>query len=402
MKPHGGIKLPFSKPVTVTKIFGQFLRLGLTSFGGPIAHLGYFRTAFVTRLRWLDEAEYAALLALCQCLPGPASSQLGFGIGLSRAGWLGGIAAWTGFTLPSALIMFALSIGAARFAHFPLAIGILHGLELAAVAVVGHAVFTMAKSLCPDWPRRLIAAAALAMLVLLPSTAGQIFVLLAGAAAGEWLFHGADVVAARQPKPRRHTGPLICLVVFAVLLAVSLLPAAFPAAALFNAFYRSGALVFGGGHVVLPLLNAATVLPGWISPSQFLAGYGAAQAMPGPLFSVAAYLGSVSITGPGGAAGAAIALVAIFLPGLLLVAALLPYWTRLQRNRTVAACLKGINAAVVGMLAFALLNLITLGAISDIADGLIAAAALAALLSGRAPPLAVVAACVAVSAALNA
>jgi len=402
VKPPAGVTLPFAKPVAASRIFWQFLRLGLTSFGGPIAHLGYFRAAFVTRLRWLDEAEYAALLALCQCLPGPASSQVGFGIGLSRAGWLGGLAAWTGFTLPSALLMFAISLGAAQFAQFPLAISILHGLELAAVAVVGHAVFNMAKSLCPDWPRRIIAVVALAMLVLLPSTAGQIFVLLAGAAAGEFLYHGTDVVVAKQPRLRSHTGPLICLGVFAALLVISLLPAAFPAVALFNAFYRSGALVFGGGHVVLPLLNAATVLPGWISPSLFLAGYGAAQAMPGPLFSVAAFLGSISITGPGGAAGAAIALVAIFLPGLLLVAALLPYWTRLQRNRTVAACLQGVNAAVVGMLAFALLNLIMLGAVTDIADGLIAAAAFAALLTGRVPPLAVVAACVALRAALNA
>ena len=377
------------------EVFLVFLRLGFTSFGGPVAHLGYFRRNFVQNRRWLTESEYASLLALCQMLPGPASSQTGFGIGLLRAGWSGGIAAWAGFTLPSACLMLALASSAATLGAARFGAGLLHGLQLAAIAVVAHAVYGMTRNLCPDTPRRFVAAMAVLLLFLLPGSAGQLAVIGLGGMAGRFILAAPPVLAEPPLTPKVSTsGAFMALALFAVLLAVSLAPAD-GNLALFNAFYRSGALVFGGGHVVLPLLHDAVVRPGWVSPRLFLAGYGAAQAMPGPLFTFAAYLGALASAGSGGFPGAMIALVGIFLPGLLLTAGLLPFWHGLRQNAGLAAALNGINAAVIGLLAFALINLLTHGTIRNPVDALLAVTALALLAVGKVHPLAVVGTCAA-------
>ena len=373
----------------------MFLRLGISSFGGPVAHLGYFRTAFVEQRKWLTAPDYAAIVALCQFLPGPASSQTGFCIGLLRAGWRGGLAAWVGFTLPSALLMLAVAETAAWFSRSTLAGGVLHGLQLAALAVVAQAVLAMARSLCPDLSRRLLALAAFGLLLVVSGFTGQFMVLLLGAAAGVMLprHRLAEPPAEAETTVSRGAAKL-CLVGFFILLLPCLVSWRSGNLALFAAFYRTGALVFGGGHVVLPLLQNAVVAPGWVSPKLFLAGYGAAQAMPGPLFTVAAFLGAVARVGAGGAAGAAIAVVGIFLPGLLLVSGLLPYWQGVRRHAGFAAALAGVNAAVVGLLAYALVNLLRLGTVRGPADAAIAALAMLALLWGKAPPLLVVALCV--------
>lgn len=389
MKPAG----------SAAEVLRAFLVLGCTSFGGPVAHLGYFRRAFVERRGWLSEADYAAIVSLCQFLPGPASSQTGFCIGLRRAGWRGGLAAWAGFTLPSALLMLGIANSAAWFTHSALAGRVLHGLQLAAVAVVAQAVWGMARNLCPDLPRRLLALAAVAVLLIVSGFAGQLLVLLGGAAASYALPRPASIQAPADPAPIvTRRGAKLCMAAFFVLLVLCLPGWRGGGFALFAAFYRTGALVFGGGHVVLPLLQTAVVAPGWVTPKLFLAGYGAAQAMPGPLFTLAAFLGALCTSGPGGPAGAAIALVAIFLPGLLLVAGLLPYWHGIRRNPACAAALGGVNAAVVGLLAYALLNLVRLGAVHGLGDALIALAALAALTGLKAPPIVVVALCVAAAA----
>jgi chromate transporter len=377
------------------EIFVTFLRLGLTSFGGPIAHLGYFRRAFVEELGWLSEADYAGILGLCQFLPGPASSQTGFCIGLLRGGWRGGLAAWAGFTLPSALAMFLLATGAGAFNRSWLGRDVLHGLQLAAVAIVAQAVVAMARSLCPDRARRALAILALFVVAIVPGTFGQILVLVIGGLVGRGFLAAPAVVAGETAIAMSRRDGVVCIAAFFGLLAFALLVRGHGAVALFDAFYRAGALVFGGGHVVLPLLHDAVVTPGWVSPQNFLTGYGAAQAMPGPLFTVAAYLGAVAAAGPGGVAGAAIALVAIFLPGLLLVAGVLPFWHELRRNVRVAAAVQGLNAAVVGLLGYALLNLVTLGAMRGLADVAIVIAAYLALTLRKTPPVLVVAGCVA-------
>jgi chromate transporter len=384
---------------SVREVLRAFLVLGVTSFGGPVAHLGYFRREFVERRGWLNAEDYGGLVALCQFLPGPASSQVGFCIGLRRAGWQGGLAAWCGFTLPS----FALMVLAARFIGTfqsnPLARGALHGLQLAAIAVVAQAVWVMARSLCPDTPRRALAALALAILMVAPDTGGQILVLVVGGVIGRMALDAGAPPAARViPTQGDHSRARLCLTVFALLLALSLLWPHTGPGALFAAFYRAGALVFGGGHVVLPLLRDAVVVPGWVSPSLFLAGYGAAQAVPGPLFTVAAFLGALSSAGPGGLAGAAIATLAIFLPGLLIAAGALPYWHVLRARPGVAAVMQGVNAAVVGLLAAALINLLTISALHHIWDVPIALGALALLTYGRARPVLVVAFCAAAGA----
>ncbi len=377
------------------EVFLVFLRLGLTSFGGPIAHLGYFRRAFVEKRGWLTEPDYASLVALCQVLPGPASSQTGFGIGLLRAGWIGGIAAWAGFTLPSAFLMFVLARSATALNASHLGVGLLHGLQLAAIAVVAQAVYTMARNLCPDTPRRFVAAISVLLLFLLPGSAGQVLVIVLGGIIGRIVLAPPSAPAA--PPARANLpipGAIIALAWFAILLAESLVNAT-GNLALFNAFFRSGALVFGGGHVVLPLLHDAVVRPGWVSPPLFLAGYGAAQAMPGPLFTFAAYLGALCATGSAGWIGALIALIGIFLPGLLLTAGILPFWHGLNRNPGLAAALNGVNGAVVGLLAFSLINLLTNGTIRNPIDALIAVTALALLTIGKGRPLIVVAICAA-------
>ncbi|WP_297580649.1 chromate efflux transporter [Devosia sp.] len=373
------------------EVFGAFLKLGLTSFGGPIAHLGYFRDAFVIRRKWLSETEYAELVGLCQFLPGPASSQVGFALGLRRAGILGALAAWTGFTLPSALLMIALALGAAAM-EGPLAAGILHGLKLVAVAVVAQAVLGMARTLTPDAPRAAIAAGAVLLLAMIGGSLGQIAAILAGAGAGLLLCrgHGADDRGAEMQGLSRRVG-VICLAVFAVLLAgLPLVAAQGQGLALFDAFYRAGALVFGGGHVVLPLLEAETVGRGWIGADGFLTGYGTAQAMPGPLFSFAAYLGAAGTPGPNGIAGGLIATVAIFLPGMLLLVGVLPFWSRVRTMPLAQAALAGTNAAVVGILGAALFDPVFTSAVVSQLDLALALAGFVALVAFRAPPWIVV------------
>lgn len=373
-------------PDSARSVFAVFLRLGLTCFGGPIAHLGYYRTEFVERRRWLSEAAYADLVALCQLLPGPASSQVGFAVGLSRGGLLGGVAAWLGFTLPSAVAMVLFAQGAAALTG-PLSAGMLHGLQVAAVAVVAQAVWSMARSLCPDRPRATIAVVATLIVTAAPAAIGQIAAILAGAIAGAWLPREAPAVgaAARLSIPVPRALAVAALVAFALLLIGLPIAAAVwavPALAVAEAFYRAGALVFGGGHVVLPLLHASVVEPGWVSEDAFLSGYGAAQAVPGPLFTFAAYLGAVMT----GWVGAALCLVAIFLPGLLLVLGVLPFWASLGRGELMRACLRGVNAAVVGVLLGALYDPVWTKAIGGPADFALALIAFALLVIWKAPP----------------
>jgi chromate transporter len=381
-------------PFEVLRIF---LQLGLTSFGGPVAHLGYFRREFVERRAWLLADDYAGLLALCQFLPGPASSQVGFAIGLKRAGWAGGAAAWLGFTLPSAVLMAALAIELPHLVAAPLLRAALHGLGLAAVAIVAQAVWTLARQLCPDTPRRAIALLAAAVLLQMPGTPGQMLVIAIGLLAGRFtISEPARVSSHIVPLARRHGAPLLCLLLFAILLVGAFALPAHGLGGLVGAFYRTGALVFGGGHVVLPLLRDAFVTPGLIGPQTFLDGYGAAQAMPGPLFTVATFLG-VAIGG--GWLGGLLATVAIFLPGLLLVAAALPYWDRLQANASLRAALAGVNAAVVGLLGAAFINLVTISAISQVLDAPIALFGMLLLFVVKLRPLSVVGVCAGASVA---
>ena len=312
-EPHAGT--PF-------EVLRVFLKLGVSSFGGPIAHIGYFREEFVVRRRWLDEQAYVDLVALCQFLPGPASSQTGFSIGLMRAGYAGALAAWVGFTLPSAIVLVLFAYGAGALSG-PIGTGLLHGLKLVAVAIVAQAVWGMARTLCPDRRRASIATASALIILFSTSSIAQIGAILLGGLLGLWLCRGAPPTAEghiHMPVSRR--AGLVALTAFLVLLiglpiVQNLVNAS--GIALFDAFYRSGALVFGGGHVVLPLLREAFVMPGWVSDDAFLAGYGAAQAVPGPLFTFAAYLGAVVGPSPHGIAGAALGLVGIFLPGVLIL-----------------------------------------------------------------------------------
>lgn len=385
-------------PLEVLRVF---LKLGLTSFGGPVAHLGYFRREFVVRRAWLDERAYADLVALCQFLPGPASSQTGFAVGLMRAGYLGGFAAWAGFTLPSAAAMtlFAYGEGALKG---PIGDGLMHGLKLVAVAIVAQAVMGMAQTLCPDRPRATIAVLSLILTAVAPAAWAQIAVILFGALAGFLVCRQAKDIAvdnAEAPVSRRMG--IVFAGLYVVLLALSFIPAGTSAAALAAAFYRSGALVFGGGHVVLPLLHAAVVDPGWVSDSAFLAGYGAAQAVPGPLFTFAAYLGAVASAPPGGVIGAALALVAIFAPGLLLLMAASVFWQDLRARSNARAAMAGVNAAVVGLLASALYDPVWTSAVRDRTDFAVAAAAFIALIVWRAPPLLVVVSTIGATVALR-
>ena len=370
-----------------------FLRLGLTSFGGPIAHIGYFRDEFVARRRWLDEQAYADLVALCQFLPGPASSQVGFSIGLMRAGYLGGLAAWTGFTLPSAIVLVLFAFGAASLGG-PLGTGLLHGLKLVAVAIVAQAVWGMARTLCPDRERASIATVAALLILLSSSSVAQIAAILLGAVAGLWLCRGAAPTAmGHLTMPVSRRAGLVALAAFSMLLAGVLLVQLHPsqnAAGLVAAFYRSGALVFGGGHVVLPLLREAFVTPGWVSDDAFLAGYGAAQAVPGPLFTFAAYLGAVVRLQPNGLAGAALGLIGIFLPGMLILIGMLPFWDAFRIRPDAQAAMRGVNAAVVGLLGAALYNPVWTTSVRTPADFAIALVGFVLLVAWRAPPLLVV------------
>ncbi len=379
-------------PGSIGEVLRASLGLGLTSFGGPIAHIGYFRREYVDRRQWLDETAFADLVALCQSLPGPASSQLGIAIGTRRAGLLGGLAAWIGFTLPSAIALTILGLVAASTDLS--GAGWVHGLKLAAVAVVAQAVWSMARTLAPDWPRRAVALVAAAVALTWTVPFAQVAIIGVGALIGRFLLRpGAATVTHAEPSPISRRSGLLALTAFvALLVGLPLLRAADgQTAALAEAFYRSGALVFGGGHVVLPLLDASVVGPGWVTEGQFLAGYGAAQAVPGPLFTFAAYLGTVAGPAPNGVVGATIALVAIFLPGSLLVIAALPFWDQLRASSSVRRALTGTNAAVVGILLAALYTPVWTGAVSAPVDVVVAAVGLGLLLSRRVPPIAVVA-----------
>ena len=377
------------------EVLGAFMRLGLSSFGGPLAHLGYFRREFVVRRAWLSEAAFAELVAMCQLLPGPTSSQVGFLIGLGRAGAAGALAAWAGFTLPSValLLAFAYEAQALRLA------GVSHALQLVAVAIVAQAVLGMARSLCPDTPRALIGLVALALALTLHGAAGQFALLGAGALLGVLLCRGlpsaaGGALAAAVPGPAVAAGALALFALLLLALPLAAHLTAAPALSQAAAFYRSGALVFGGGHVVLPLLRTAFVSSGWVSEPAFLAGYGAAQALPGPLFSFGAYLGAVASPGPGGIAGALIGTVAIFLPGLLLALGVRPFWQALTQRTLTRAALLGVNAAVVGLLAAALYDPVWRGAVHSRTDALLALAGLTLLTLARAPPWSVVVALV--------
>lgn len=378
----------------IWSIFRIFLKLGLTSFGGPVAHLGYLRNEFVLRRGWLDDARFGDLVALCQFLPGPASSQVGFSLGVLRGGGLaGGLAAWIGFTLPSALLMFAFALGAARLAG-PAAAGVVHGLKLVAVAVVAQAVWGMARTLTPDRQRIAIAFAAVAVVVLADGPAGQLAAIALGALAGYRLCRGPQVQpGAELSMPIGRRAGIAALVLFTVLLLGLPLLAGLAEnrpLALFDAFYRAGALVFGGGHVVLPLLQAETVARGWLSNETFLAGYGLAQALSGPLFAFAAFLGAQAGMTAHALAGAAIALCALFLPGLLLVYGTLPFWDRFRRHAAARRAMMGANAAVVGILAAALVDPVWTSAVADVGDAGVALAGFLLLTLGKAPPWIVV------------
>ena len=374
-----------------------FLKLGVSCFGGPIAHIGYFRDEFVTRRRWLDEQAYADLVALCQFLPGPASSQVGFSIGLMRAGYLGGLAAWTGFTLPSALLLLLFAYGVGSLGG-PIGAGLLHGLKLVAVAIVAQAVWGMARSLCPDRERASIAAVAALIVLFSPSSLGQIAAILLGAVAGLVWCRAAPAASGGTSEghvamPVSRTAGAISLALFAVLLAgVLLLSGRLSSQGfdLFAAFYRSGALVFGGGHVVLPLLREAFVAPGWIGDDAFLAGYGAAQAVPGPLFTFSAYLGAMVTPQPHGIAGAALGLFSIFLPGILILVGTLPFWNAFRARVGAQAAMRGVNAAVVGVLGAALYDPVWTSSVKTPGDFAVALVGLVLLISWRAPPLVVV------------
>ena len=383
---------------SVIEVLLVFLKLGLTSFGGPIAHIGYFRREFVERRRWLDDATFTDLVGLCQFLPGPASSQTGFSIGLLRAGWLGGLAAWCGFTLPSVALLIAFAVVAPELGG-PAGSGLIHGLKLVAVAVVAQAVWDMARRLCPDHRRAGIALAAVALLAVMTTAYAQLIVIVLGAVLGIVLCRSdpsESMAGARQHANEfrvSRTAGAFALALFCALLFALPALAAFDTThtiRVFDAFYRSGALVFGGGHVVLPLLQRETVATGWVSPNDFLAGYGAAQAVPGPLFTFAAFLGWI-MSGPSShAVGALVALAGIFLPGLLLVLAALPYWQALRAHPSMAAMLAGVNAAVVGLLAMALYSPVWTSAVQAPIDFAVATIGFVLLTRWKAPPLAVV------------
>ena len=352
-------------------VFRVFLGLGLVSFGGPIAHLGYFRDEFVVRRQWLTDSAYAELVALCQFLPGPASSQVGMAVGLSQAGIRGAVAAWCGFTLPSAVLMVLFALGLMHWGS-ALPADSLHGLKWVAVAVVAQAVWAMGRMFCVDSPRVLMAVATAAIVVCLPHAGMQWVLIAVGALLGLLLRRAPD-----RTEPggvtvslSAHTGVAL-LAAFLILLL--LLPwvarySTVPATQVFDAFYRTGALVFGGGHVVLPLLQAEVVAPGWIGADDFLAGYGAAQALPGPLFAFSAFLGTAMSEGPGGWLGAIVCLFAIFLPSFLLIVGALPFWSRVRRQRGVQAAVAGVNAVVVGLLLAALYDPLWTTAVSDWRD----------------------------------
>jgi chromate transporter len=379
---------------SAVEVFSVFLRLGLTCFGGPIAHLGYFREEFVVRRKWLDEKTYTDLVALCQFLPGPASSQVGFSIGLIRARYCGALAAWTGFTLPSAIALILFAYGASTL-HGKFGDGLLHGLRLVAVAIVAQAIWGMSRTLCPDRKRASIATVVALIILVSNSPVAQVGAILLGGISGFWLCRErAELTADHIAIPVSRTVGIVALLAFFILLAgLPILRTVTTASgvALFEAFYRSGALVFGGGHVVLPLLREAFVAPGWISDDAFLTGYGAAQAVPGPLFTFAAYLGAVVDTSPHGVPGAVLGLIGIFLPGMLILLGTLPFWDDFRKRDSAQAIMRGVNAAVVGLLGAALYNPLWVTSVKMPSDFGIALFCFVLLTVWRTPPLFVVA-----------
>lgn len=389
---------------SVGEVFAAFLRQGLTAFGGPVAHLGYFREEFVSRRRWLGEAAYADIVAMAQFLPGPASSQVGMALGMMRAGWPGMLAAFVGFTLPSAVAMALFAWGAVAFGP-ALGGGWLRGLMAAAVAVVALAVLGMARTLTPDRVRASLAVAAAVATLMLPGAAGQVAVIVLGGVFGLLFLKDGAVPPAEDMTAPGHRGlALVSLVAFGLLLVgLPLLAAATgdPALRFLDVFYRAGSLVFGGGHVVLPLLEADLVGGGFVSADAFLAGYGAAQAVPGPLFTFASYLGAAIGLSGSGALGAAVATLTIFLPSLLLVGGVLPFWDALRRQERAQAALRGVNAAVVGLLLAALYDPVWTHGISNAAEFAIAAAAFLLLFMWKLPAWVVVVLCAVVGAVVH-
>ncbi len=377
---------------SIVRVFLIFLRLGCTSFGGPTAHLGYFEQEFVERRRWLSATAFGELIALSQSLPGPSSSQVGFAIGVLRGGVAGGFAAWLGFTLPSALLMLGFAFSSRLFASAA-GIALLHGLQLVAVAVVASAVLTMQRTLAPDRPRLAVTLCATAAALLLPAFLANVLIVTAGAVAGNFLLPRTPIPAQRPPTFRvsRRTSVGAAAVFLLLLLVTATLPSASnpTQASLFTAFFRAGAMVFGGGHVVLPMLQALVVTRGWVTPEAFIAGYGAAQALPGPLFTFAAFLGAAAHPASHSVLNGIIALLAIFLPGTLLMLAVLPFWGALRSHPRVAAALTGINASVVGILIAALYQSVWTPTVHTAVDFLIALAAFLALTAWRAAPWAV-------------
>jgi len=377
----------------VLRVFLVFLRLGCTSFGGPIAHLAYFRDEFVTHRKWMEERAYADLVALCQFLPGPASSQVGIGIGLAKAGFLGAFAAWFAFTMPSAIALMAFGYGVVAFEDVSNS-GAIHGLKVVAVAIVAQAVWGMARTLCPDAPRISVAVLAAIGVLALPLPLVQVGVIVFGGVVGLIFFHAERETEHSTLGVHVSSGLAVAslLIFLAGLIGLPVFAAAYPShtIVLVDSFFRSGSLVFGGGHVVLPLLQSEVVPPGWVSNDAFLAGYGAAQAVPGPLFTFAAYLGTVMGTQPNGAMGAVICLFSIFAPSFLLVVGTLPFWDTLRRLKAMQNALLGINAAVVGLLLAALYNPVWTRGILSAADFGLAIGAFTLLVFWKAPPWLVV------------
>jgi chromate transporter len=392
---------------TVREVFYAFLRQGSISFGGPIAHLGYYHTEFVERRQWCDEQTFAEIVALAQSMPGPASSQVCFVLGLLRAGWLGSAAAWFAFTMPSALLMLAFAFGHTLFTG-KAGLGVIHGLQLVAVAVVAQAILSMRKSLAPDVPRIMLALVAAAIVYFGAST---LLAIATGALLGILLPRPPQAVPPRAFNfgVSRMAGLAAGVIFLALLLLPFIAPshgarqgavhAAPPqTVTVFDAFYRTGALVFGGGHVVLPLLEHAVVDRGWVDQQSFLSGYGAAQAIPGPLFTFAAYLGAAIRPTPNPIAFSALALVAIFLPGLLIIVAVLPFWNRLRQSSRIQSSLRGVNAAVVGILLAAFIRPVWSSAVHSVFDLLLAAISFALLLRYKLPPWLIVVAIASISA----
>lgn len=377
----------------MAEVFLAFLKLGLTSFGGPIAHLGYFRTEFVERRRWLDDRSYSDLVALCQFLPGPSSSQVGMALGLGRAGWPGLLAAWAGFTLPSAIALILFAYGIAQYQGLAVS-GWVQGLKIVAVAIVAQAVWGMARTLCPDRPRAALAIGTALITLALPSTLGQLTAIAMAGVYGWWRLN-----IPYAPRSMAHTYPLsrtlgiVALFLFVALLIglpLGVAATGSPTLGLLEGVYRAGALVFGGGHVVLPLLQTTVVVDGFVSNADFLTGYGAAQAVPGPLFTFTAYLGTVADGALGGWTGAVVLLGAIFLPALLVLIAALPFWEALRHRAGIQSAMAGVNAGVVGILLSALYDPVWTSAIHSKTDFGLALAAFALLVYGRMPPALVV------------